>query len=237
MKIMLIVGFFVTSASAQSFTNLDFEAASLASVPAGQFGGPVPISQALPGWTGSDGVDTLTQVFQNSFSLGQVSIDILGPNWDSSQTGFFSVIQGHYSVALQAGDATQGHVSAILEQNGFVPLATKALLFYAAGDVSSGFLTVGFNGQNLPIFTLAPGPNDSEEYGVDISAFAGHSGLLTFSENPVGQSFFGAVALDNISFSPNVIPEPSTYALMLCGAGLFGLRQWKRMKHSSCNLK
>jgi hypothetical protein len=106
-------------------------------------------------------------------------------------------------------------------------MTAKAVLFDASGSVTGGALTAAFNGQNLPVFTLAPAPN-SEEYGVDISAYAGQTGLLSFSDNPVAQNFSGEVVLDAISFSPNVIPEPSTWALMLCGVVLFAFGKWKR---------
>jgi hypothetical protein len=217
-------------ACAQGFTNLAFESANLSVIPGGQFGGFVPIASALPGWSGTDGFDAITQVFQNNISGGQVSVDILGPNWQPQ--GDFQIIAGNYTAVLQAGDATQGHVSATLEQTGLVPGFAKSLLFDAAGSVTGGAFTIAFNNQNLPFVALGAAPN-SEEYGVDISAFAGHAGLLSFSDNPVGQNFFGAVLLDNISFSPSPIPEPSTWALLLCGAGLLWIQCPRKNREQS----
>src|ERR1700722_4826419 len=71
------------SAGAQgTFQNLDFESANL-SPPPGQFGSLVPIMNALPGWTGFLGNNQVTQVYQNNFTLGDASIDILGPGWNN----------------------------------------------------------------------------------------------------------------------------------------------------------
>jgi len=202
-----------------TFTNLNFESASLTPVPAGQYGGTVSASQAFPGWTVTDGYEPL-QVYQNNASLGTAVADIFGPDWQAQQG--FEVISGNYTAALQAGEVSRGIVSAILEQNGQIPANAKSITFEATGETTGGFLTVGFNGQNLPYIHIGSGQNGSEVYGADVSQYAGQSGTLAFSENPVGQNNFPSAELDDIVFSTNSIPEPSTWALVLLGAGIFG---------------
>ena len=76
-----------------TFQNLDFESASLTP---GSIGS-VPIATALPGWNGYVGTTPVSSVWQNDFSLGAASIDIVGP------APAWGVIEGSYSVDLQAG--------------------------------------------------------------------------------------------------------------------------------------
>src|SRR6266404_6353367 len=66
-----------------SFQNLDFESANLSPVPSGQFGGEVSSVDAVPGWTCFLGTTQITQVLQNNLTLGNASIDVLGPDWNN----------------------------------------------------------------------------------------------------------------------------------------------------------
>src|ERR1044071_5100703 len=89
------------SAQAQGvFQNLDFESANLPSVPPGQSGGFVRISDAIPGWSGFLGTNQVIDVRHNSVTFGSASIDILGPNWSSS---LGTIMEGQYTVVLEAG--------------------------------------------------------------------------------------------------------------------------------------
>ena len=65
------------SLPAAMFQNLDFEGAHLPVIPAGQFGGFVPVGDALPGWTVFVGTNQQSQVLQNNFSLGSAVAGIL----------------------------------------------------------------------------------------------------------------------------------------------------------------
>ena len=81
-------------------------------------------------------------------------------------------------------------------------------------------LAVTFGGQYVPISLLSSTPNYNI-YGGDISAFmGGQTGELRFQA--VVSSGFGITLLDNISFSNQPIPEPSSLALFGLGAFVLG---------------
>ena len=204
------------SLQAQNFTNLDFESANLTPVPAGQFGGEVSVSNALPGWTAYIGTDQLTQVLQNNVTLGAASVDMLGPDWNS---GYGAVIEGQYSVELQPGQSGGGgippNVSASISQTGLVPANTLSLQFKAA-TLSS--FTVSLGGQDLSLVTLGTGQTaanaDYTLYGADVSPFAGRVEALTITALAAPNTFD---CFDSFVFSTSPVPEPGTWALMICG--------------------
>src|SRR5580704_4348520 len=68
-----------------TFQNLDFEEAGLylAPIPSGQFGGEVPVTEGLPGWTVYLGNVQQSQVLQNSGYNSTATVDIFGPNWQA----------------------------------------------------------------------------------------------------------------------------------------------------------
>ena len=158
----LIVGFVVALLAALSveaqgtFQNLDFESANLSPIPSGQYGGEVPLASALPGWHASIGGISATQVLQNNFTLGAASIDILGPNWASVGPG---IIDGNYTVLLQAFYVTEGNVS--LWQNGTVPANAESLQFKAWSFYPNGALSVSFAGNSLSPVVLSSGQSPS----------------------------------------------------------------------------
>ena len=206
------------SARAQGpFQNLGFESASIPNLnPPDQFV-ILPIGQALPGWSGFLGTNQATQVFYNGISAGPAEISLVGRNTDIWSN---NVIAGNYTVVLQAGGAGV-QVSAAIAQTGLIPVNSLSIQFGISGVSGSiGGFDVSFDGQNIPIVPLRSFSN-YELYGGDISAFAGQSGELRFTENPTVIAPFGTIYLDEISFSINPVPEPSTWALLVCGAGAF----------------
>ena len=78
---------------------------------------------------------------------------------------------------------------------------------------------VSFDGQRMPIIPLS-GHGDYFLVGADISGFAGQTGELKFLVAP--QQFGVMGYLDNIQFSPEPLPEPSTLCLFGFGALLLG---------------
>jgi PEP-CTERM motif len=205
--LMLVLG---ERGGAQGFVNLDFESANLSPVPAGQFGGYVPISDALPGWAAYFGTTQLTQVLQNNLTLGSGSVDVLGPDWTF---GGSAIIDGQYSVELQPD--TSDALSATITQTGMIPITAKSLQFKKAPTTDPLSVTIG--GQTI---SMTPLQNTSTYtlYGGDISAFAGLMEELKISALPGTFGF----TLDDIQFSPSVVPEPSVFGLLALGGLFFG---------------
>jgi hypothetical protein len=207
--------------SQSAFQNLDFESAhNLPATPSG----PVyaPTTNALPGWTVSDaGGNPETQVFYNGVSVGTALVTLVGTNPFGSQPA----LDGNYSATLDAGQNSTGFGSAAIYQTGIIPGIARSLTFEAAYDVAALQLSVG--GQNVPFYVIGISPAFST-YGADISAFAGLNEQIEFTETSTPSDRFGTVYLDGITFSPNSIPEPQTWALMFCGAaGWFLMRRRK----------
>jgi hypothetical protein len=203
-----------------TFQNLDFESANLSPVPAGQFGGLVPFTQALPGWTGYIGEVQQTQVQQNAYYSGTPVIDIFGPDWGSLGQNFqrFGVLAGNYTVLLQAGGFGDANTS--IEQTGTIPASAESLQFEEYG---SGF-QVSFDGSVLsPVLLSTVGPVSF--YGADISAFAGQSGEL---ELTALVSAGASVEFDDISFSTTAVSEPGVLSLLGMGGLIFALHRWRR---------
>src|SRR5690348_8043717 len=73
MSLFMCMSFGLLATAQGTFQNLNFESANLTPVPSGQFGGLVPITKGLPGWTGYVGTAQATQVLQNNLSTGAAS--------------------------------------------------------------------------------------------------------------------------------------------------------------------
>lgn len=221
-----------------AFQDLDFEAATLA--PTSGFGGNVPIASALPGWSGSIGNVQVTQVQQNNFDAGTAVIDIFGPNFAAVGQGFGfgeGVIDGNYTVFLQSGANPQGGsvgVNVSIWQTGTIPANAQSLEFKAWSFEGIGVLSVSFEGNSLSPVLLSSQPNQSgipvNEYGVNIAPYAGQTGQLEFTSVFTSQ---GASwnELDDITFSPNAVPEPSTLALIVMGGAALAARRCRKNRN------
>lgn len=215
--------FATVTAFSQAFQNLGFESANLSPIPPGQFGGPVPSLDAIPGWRAFLGATQTAQVLQNNLTLGTASVDILGPNWSLG-----GIIQGQYSVALQPGLDPFGsgqNVGASISQSGLVPANAKSLQFKAS---TFGSFSVSLGGQNLPVIALGTGANYTL-YGANISPLlAGQLETLaiTASPGPSNPDYF-----DSFVFSPLSVPEPGAFSLLALG-GVLGLLRSKHRRGS-----
>ena len=204
-----------------NFQNLDFEGAfNLPVLNPPTSTALVPFANALPGWTGyANGTNLQTIVIYNGVSVGAAAITLITANTANS---FYRAIGGNYAVTLDAGayPPLTSTVPAAIAQTSLVPVNSLSLRFSAAGQV--GDLAVSLNGQNIPFVQLATLPNYGT-YGCDISAFAGLTTELRFTERPISNPFATAL-LDDIFFSNQAIPEPSTFCLFGLGALLLGWR-------------
>jgi hypothetical protein len=219
----LIVGATCSVAAQGTFQNLDFESATLSPVPPGSYMVYVPVSSALPGWTAYIDSVQQTQVQQNAYDTGLAVIDIFGPNYPAAGMPPFSpgVIDGNYSVFLQAGDLPEGGtVNVSIAQTGAVPVGSQYLEFDAWLGLPYAQFTVSFDGVNLSPVALGSGPNNSILYGANIAPYAGQAGTLAFTAvyPPLGSSWVG---LDDITFSAT--PETSPLVLTGIAGVLFAL--------------
>ncbi len=197
-----------------TFVNLNFEAANLSPVPPGQSGGYVSSLDAIPGWTGLIGTNQVTQVLHNDLTLGNASIDVIGPYWSGG-----GIIEGQYTVVLQPGvnPGGGGYTSASISQTGLVPADARSLQF-RAGVFSP--ISVSLGGRSLSLAALGTGPYYTL-YGADISWFAGQTGALVITAlaGPNTTDSF-----DSFVFSSMPVPEPGALGLSALGALLLGWR-------------
>lgn len=203
-----------------TFTNLDFESASLPFVPRGQSGGLVSIQDALPAWNGYLGDRAQMQVLHNDTTLGNASISAWGPDAETSR------IEGNFSVLLFPGvDPSNPSqlVNVSLTQTGWVPSDAQFILFKArtpSFPFGSDRFAVFLGSQQIPVHPLSMDPGFTL-YAGNISAFAGIETELRFTAFVGGN--VNDLYLDAITFS--AVPEPGTWGLLaLAGALLLGFR-------------
>ncbi len=186
-----------------TFINLNFENPIPPLVPDGS--GTVPITNALPGWTGYIGGVEQSRVFYNTVSLGAAAISLQGPGSP------YQPFEGDYFVRLQVG--FDRLTVPALAQLGTVLSTAESVRFYGTGSLS-----VSFAGEQIPLSPLGS-TSAYTVYGGDISSFAGQSGWLRFE---------GYGLLDDIFFSDQRVPEPGVLALSGLGVLLLGWRVLRR---------
>lgn len=196
-----------------SFSNLDFDFATLPSIPYGQFGTYQPISAALPGWAGYLGTTPTSHVLHNNFTLGSAAIWIWGP----SEPYGFNRLDGRFTVRLVPGAYLVGtnppaNVGVSISQTGEVPLGTRSLRFKASDTATSSWqnaFAVYANNEQLSLTPLLVGTNFTM-YGADVTPLAGQEVELRFSLFYIDYDG-NSVLLDSISFSSEPIPEPAIF--------------------------
>ncbi len=201
-----------------SFINLDFESASLVPSVEPSFGYGLDSTAALPGWSVLVNAGPMSWVLSNTLTLTPYASATL---W--SVPG--PLLSGQYSVQLVSGlqyQFTGSNVwtSTTLAQTGLVPEGSRSLRLTVANDPFS----VSLGGTSLSLVPLSYGTNNFIPYtvwGADISGHANLSEELRITVPydagvPFGQ--YHSIRLDDISFSPNPIPEPSTWSFIFLGA-------------------
>jgi len=160
----------VLNACSQGFVNLDFESPIPPLIP--DIFGAVPITNALPGWTGYLGDTKVDSVLYNSVSIGAAAISFHGLG------SSFTPYHGSYSIILQSSFPS-GTTSAATAQTAQIPANARSLLFYTY-NVS---IHVAFDGQMITTHDLgsAGGTPEYHMIGADIGLLAGKLGELRFS--------------------------------------------------------
>jgi hypothetical protein len=194
---LLTSAFTISLRGQGDFRNLDFESAQII------FGdNGLATTNALPAWSAFSGTNQLATIPYNAGTFFP-EVGLYGSNP--------AVISGNFSVDLNQG----GYIS----QTGVVPPDANSLLF-KAGDNNSFALIVSIGGQNLSYIALSNGSNYTL-FGADVSTFAGQTAPLTLFA-PTAVAF-----IDDIQFSPQAIPEPSTLALFSLGGVLIAARRFR----------
>jgi hypothetical protein len=202
------------SAQAQgTFQNLDFEQAAPVSANDPEDPDAVTAASALPYWTATIGGVQQTEIDYGGISGGATEVTLIGPATPYYEA---TAIDGNYSILLQAFAAT-----ASISQTGLIPAGTQSLLFEVSHGGGPDDLLVGT--QIVPYYYVASGPNYTL-VGANISAWAGDTEQLTFSALPYSSP--NNWVIDDISFSPNPLPEPNIVALTTIGGLLLGVRKW-----------
>ncbi|MCK9684709.1 PEP-CTERM sorting domain-containing protein [Scleromatobacter humisilvae] len=214
-SVAAVLACLATSAAAQAFVDLDFDAANVPLPPGST--SFMPWNEAAPGWSHSDGDSTSYVSWFPNAGYSQSYVLLLSP---------FGSASGPYGFGLKSGtfheDEPRGpFVYAEISQTGRLgPQVTTIEL------LSSSYLfEVTLDGTGIAMQPVGLDPTSptytedmmgySGEWTGDVSAFAGQVVNLQITDlqtapNPPG------LAIDQIEFLP--VPEPSTAALL--GLGL-----------------
>jgi PEP-CTERM motif len=192
-----------SSAQAQGFTNLDFEAAVV--VPTVPGFGFLSWDLAVPGWSHSPGSDTGI-VYYGATHVGTTQWFRL---LDGGSAGG-SPLEGNYAMQFASGYATAPiagtWVNAYLSQTGLVPADAMSLTFLASRPVA---VTI----DGVPAAATSLG---AASFAVDISAHAGSVVEMRFINTTL--QMHDPVTLDGVAFSTAPVPEPATWWLFGLGA-------------------
>jgi hypothetical protein len=187
---------------AQEFQNLDFEEATVPSTPVGSFGSFVDPAAAFPFWTiGPGGSFAPNAVLYNNLTLGSVAEVLVGP--DFPNVLHLSPLQGSYSALLQFGPNVYNLGIPALIQTGLVPANARSISFLMSSTMND--VQVSLDGTVIPLVSIGGG-----RIAGDVTAFAGQTAQLMFTTTSYDGNW---LYFDDVQFSPEVIPEPSTFAL------------------------
>ncbi len=203
----------VLATGAQSFSDMDFESIGASQIAAD--GIWLGWSLAAPGWQHAQGGDSVFVYHntppQSSYAQYYFLADSASKLWQPLAGQFsLGLVSGHFNRT----DPSSPWVSAFIEQEGMIPTGTKSLTMLATGDFS-----VSINSQ--PVTMVALG---NDLYAGDVSDFEGQLASLRILNS--SSETQDPVFVDNLSFSPQLVPEPST--LTLLGLGAVGLMLRKR---------
>lgn len=159
-----------------------------------------------------------------------------GPVGGGYQWAPATPIAGGRSVYLHAEWWFGEHQDAAIAQTGVIPAEAKSIQFLTSPDYIFDYqaglprgdmweLYLGLNGVRTTYYKLEEQPNYIR-WGADVSGLAGTLTELSFtlSTGITGLSTTAPtcgiiVGIDSISFSPSIVPEPSSVGLLAVGIG------------------
>lgn len=226
MKIFLslwfIIGAIVTSLAAP-FQNLDFDEANTNNVvatPGAPFDLFGPTSEMLPHWTLLAPTESAGEVGLNTFLAGPGYVTLV----QQELRGHLPV-EGKYSLYVMPGSRFDLNLAQSVAQIGEIPPEANSIEFLSyeerfevrVNDVPIALQYERLVNPDEPLMPVA------RVFG-DIRSFAGQTVELKFTAPQTRRSGYG---LDSISFSPKIVPEPSTWVLFgLGGLTLLAVR-WR----------
>ena len=206
---------------AAAFTNLNFESASIVPV-ASSWQCSVDVAAALPGWSVFWQTRKAPFVSYDGMWLDSSGVSILDTNapcGNPYQIYLRRAFQGNFTVALQGGFSLTNYPerqSASVAQTGLIPACADTLRFDASLEQISGTnapFSVSVGGENLPFHVLVT-HSSYNEYGADVSRFAGQTKEIRFTAYPKLWSLpINDVYLDDIRFTGPPTPVPFTYTV------------------------
>ena len=214
---------------AANFSNLDFERWIPSEPIPGDPYNRYPASRAIPRWTPGtqNASDIPVLINERGLNAAGVSVYTLVGYPAGSIPPASVVLQGERSAYLQAGvELPDGPlVSSSLWQSGTVPDGMQSLEFLVGADHSA--FTVSINGVLGQVTQLGeptePTRNPAIRYALDLQGMAGREIELKFTVGFDPGEVVGGMVLDELSFSPNQVPEPEMIALIGVGVGFLGL--------------
>lgn len=202
---------------AAEFVNLDFERARVPPTAPGEFGSEVDPALAFPGWTvGEGGSFARNYTLYNNLTLGSTAQVLVGPRYPSAIAD--APLQGRYSAILLFGPSPELGYPA-LSQRGTIPEGANSIHFLVGEGPNTAELRV--DGSIVPLLFTGAG-----SMAGDIAAYSGREVNLMFTTStPQGPG----VLFDDVRFSAQVVPEPSTFGLFGIGVLAVGLAcRWDR---------
>jgi hypothetical protein len=208
----------------QGFVNMDFESAVIRPHTGGAYPNSVFAANAIPGWTAYISGLSQTDLVYNDVPLGDAWVTLQGTNnivgYPPIQGKYFMMLWGQFNPS-QNNTSTN---TAAIGQTGQIPLASRTLTFWGL----LGGMQTSFAGQPLNFIQMGSTANYNI-YAADITAFAGQTGQLLFTDPNWANNVGGPSMLDNIQFSTSPIPEPSAVALTAIGSLLLAWRCRRRL--------
>lgn len=221
---------------AAPFQNLDFDDANTNQmISVSEFASMGYATNLLPGWEQNYGV----ALNLNTFPIGFGDIITLvtsNGNYDPwqplNEMGYPAT--GPYHLHFEVNGRTSGPTlfsPLSIWQVGDIPADANSLWFFTYGSP----FEVRINGSLVPVFyNYLPGAFGANlraaNAAVNLIPYHGTTVELRFTTLPDPPRFYHSYGLDGIHFSPEIVPEPSSWALLVLGGGWLA---WtlRRRKH------